>query len=108
VPLRPASVRRRPGRLVLLAPLVVVLAGCAGTLPAADVAARAEDVLEEQVGVRPDITCAEDLAQEVGAKTRCTWSAGDDPAVYGLTITVTTVDVAGAEFDIDVDRQPQG
>jgi hypothetical protein len=108
-----ASVRRVAGRhrLVRLAavpPLSVVLAACGGTLPAEDVAGRAEDVLEGEVGVRPDISCPDDLAEEVGAETRCTWTAGDDPTEYGLTITVTAVDGGGADFDVRLDRQPEG
>jgi hypothetical protein len=89
-------------------PLGLGLAACAGSLPAADVATRAEDALEKQEGIRPDISCPEDLAEEVDAQTRCTWTAGDDPTEYGLTITVTAVDGEGAEFDVELDRQPQG
>ena len=100
------AARRR--RLVAALPLVLGLAACTGTVPAADLATRAEDVLEEQEGVRPDITCPEDLEEEVGAQTRCTWTAGDDPTDYRLTITVTSVDGDGTEFDVELDRQPQG
>ena len=100
--------RRRPARLAAAALLALGLAGCAGTLAADDVATRAEDVLEEQEGVRPEISCPEDLVEEVGATTRCTWTAGDDPSEYGLTITVTAVEGDGTEFDVELDRQPQG
>ena len=100
------AARRR--LVVVLGALPLALGACAGSLPAADVATQAEDVLEEQEGVRPDITCPEDLEEEVGAQTRCTWTAGDDPTEYGLTITVTAVDGDGAEFDVGLDRQPLG
>ena len=105
---RGVAAHRRLVRLVAHSPLSLGLAACAGALPAEDVAARAEQALEEQVGVRPEITCPEDLAEEVGAETRCTWTAGDDPTEYGLTITVTAVDGDGAEFEIELDRQPEG
>jgi hypothetical protein len=101
-------VRNRRTLLVMTPLLNFGLVGCAGSLPAVDVATQAEDVLEEQEGVRPDITCPDDLEEEVGAQTRCTWTAGDDPTEYGLTITVTAVDGDGAEFDVELDRQPNG
>jgi hypothetical protein len=100
------ATRRR--RLAAALPLVLGLVACTGTVPAADVATRAEDVLEEQEGIRPDITCPDDLEEQVGAQTRCTWTAGDDPTEYGLTITVTAVDGEGTEFDVELDRQPEG
>ena len=93
--------------LLVAAPLLLPLAGCGSTLSAGDVETEAEDALEEQVGTRPDISCPEDLEAEVGAETRCTLTAGDDPTKYGVTITVTAVDGADAEFDIVVDGQPQ-
>ena len=101
--------RTRPYPLVL-AVLVVGpgLAGCSMSLAADDVATAAEDALEAQIGARPDIVCLEDLAAEEGAETRCTLTAGDDPAEYGVTVTVTAVDGTDAEFDVEVDGQPLG
>ena len=100
-------------RLPLLAAVPVLLAGLGacggtGTLSAKEVATKAEDALEAQVGTRPDITCPEDLDATVGAKTTCTLTAGDDPAEYGVTVTVTSVDGDSAKFDIKVDEQPKG
>ena len=57
-------------RLLAAVPLLALgLAACgSGTLSADKVAKGAEDALEKQVGVRPDITCPEDLKAEVDAK----------------------------------------
>ena len=96
-------------RVLIAVPVLALgLTACGLTLPADDVASQAENALEEQVGARPDIVCPEDLEAEVGAETRCTLTAGDDPAEYGVTVTVTAVDGGEAEFDVEVDRQPQG
>ena len=98
-------------RLVLLvaAPLLALgMTGCGATLSRDEVATQAEEALEEEVGVRPNVSCPEDHAEEVGAETRCTLTAGDDPAEYGLTITVTAVDEDGAEVDVQVDEEPVG
>ena len=95
--------------LVLAVPLLAVaLTACGLTLAADEVATQAENALEEQIGVRPDIVCPEDLEAEVGAETRCTLTAGDDPTEYGVTVTVTAVDGGKAQFDVEVDPQPQG
>ena len=101
-----------PRRLPLLVTIPFVLAGlgaCGGTstLKADEVATKAEDALEEQIGARPDITCPEDVDAEVGAETRCTLTAGDDPTEYGVSIKVTSVEGDNAKFDIQVDEQPQ-
>jgi hypothetical protein len=97
-------------RLTMLAaaPLLLVgLSACGASVLTADtVAESAEDALEEQFGVRPDISCPEDLEAEVGAEGRCVLSAGDDPAEYGVTVTVTSVDGEDAKFDVQVDEQP--
>ena len=99
-------------RLPLLAAfpiLLVGLSGCgSGTLSADEVATKAEDALEQQVGARPTISCPDDVKAEVGAQTRCTLTGGDDPAEYGVSIKVTEVDGDNAKFDIQVDDQPKG
>jgi Domain of unknown function (DUF4333) len=101
-------VARRPALLVAVPLLSLGVAACGGTLAGDDVASKAEDALEEQVGARPDISCPEDLEAEVGAETRCTLTAGGDPTEYGVTITVTAVDGSDAEFDVVVDEEPLG
>ena len=96
-------------RLLAVPFLVAGLTACgSGALEAADVATKAEDALEEQVGSRPDITCPDDLEAKVGATTRCVLTAGDDPTEYGVQVTVTSVDGDDARFDVAVDEQPQG
>jgi hypothetical protein len=89
--------------------LLLALGGCTtGALAAADVATAAEKVLAQQSGVRGTVTCPEDLEDEVGAEIRCTLTAGDDPAQYGVRIRVTSVDAHSVRFDVAVDRQPAG
>jgi Domain of unknown function (DUF4333) len=92
----------------LSALLVLGLPACAsGPLPAEDVATKAEDALEAKSGVRPDIVCPEDLAARVGARTRCTLTAGNDPTEYGVLVIVTSIDGTRVRFDIEVDDQPK-
>ncbi|WP_324275337.1 DUF4333 domain-containing protein [Blastococcus brunescens] len=104
---------RRPVRLLVAAPLLAVpLSACSfgGTdsLPADEVADGAEDALEDQVGVRPEVSCPEDLVAEVGAETRCTLTVDGDPEQYGVTVTVTSVEDDTANFDVQVDDEPLG
>ena len=101
---------RRLPQLAVVPVLLIGLSACggSGTISAKEVATKAEDALEKQVGVRPDVTCPEDLKAEVGATTRCTLTAGDDPTKYGVSIKVSKVDGDNAKFDIQVDEQPQG
>jgi hypothetical protein len=96
--------------LLLAAPVVALtMTACgAGSVSAADVETQSEDRLEEQVGTRPDISCPEDLPAETGAELRCTLTAEGDPAEYGVTVTVTSVEGDSAQFDVQVDEQPAG
>jgi hypothetical protein len=102
-------VSRRP-RLLLAVPLLALgLAGCgAGVLGASTVEEGAADALEEQVGVRPEVSCPDDLAAEVGATTQCTLTAGDDPTEYPVTVTVTSIEGDSANFDVEVGDAPAG
>jgi hypothetical protein len=92
----------------------LTLTGCgAGALPADEVADAAEDALEQEVGVRPDISCPDALAREEGATTRCTLTSGEDSVEYGVTVTVTSAE--GDRFigrrdtsiGVTVDDEPQ-
>jgi hypothetical protein len=95
-------------RLAVVPALLAGLAACgASDLAAEDVATKAEDALEEQVGVRPDISCPADLPAEVGASTRCTFTAGNDPTEYGVHVTVTSVDDEAVHFDVELDDRPE-
>ncbi|GGR43896.1 hypothetical protein J2S40_004189 [Nocardioides luteus] len=61
------------------------------------------DVLEKQVGQRPDdVDCPGDLPAKVGETMRCTLTAGADR--LGLTVTVTEVVGTSVNFDVDVDE----
>jgi hypothetical protein len=95
-------------RLAVFPFLLVLPAACArGPLPAEDVAAKVEEALQERSGVRPEIFCPEDLADEVGARTTCTMTAGDDPTEYDVLVTVTSIEDERVHIDIDVDDQPR-
>jgi hypothetical protein len=99
-----------PRRLSLIASTPLLLLGLAacgsGSVSADQAAESAEDILEEQVGIRPEVACSEALEAEVGATARCTLTAGDDPSEYGVTLTVTSVDGDDMKFDIEVDDEP--
>ena len=99
-------IRLPPAALPLL--LVGLTACSAGPLPAEDVAAQAEAALEEESGVRPEVSCPEDLAAEVGARTRCTMTVADDPAEYAVRVTVTSIEDDRVTFAVDVDDRPPG
>jgi hypothetical protein len=109
-------VSRRLRRLAATSFLLAGLAACSvdvstsssSTLSADSVASSAEDALEEEIGVRPSITCPDDVDAEVGAETRCTLTGGDDPTEYGVTVTVTSVDGEDVAFDVEVDDEPLG
>ena len=102
---------RAPRALLPLPALACALAACSfggSSLSAEDVAAGAEDALEQQIGQRPDITCPADLAAEVGKQTRCTLTADGLEGEYGVTVTITSVEGDTANFDVQVDTEPQG
>ena len=93
---------------VLLLPVLLFGPAACGTstLSAAAVARGVEDALQKLVGSRPDVHCPKELAAEVGARTRCTLTAGQDPTKYGVTVTVTSVSGTKATFDVQVDKKP--
>ena len=95
-------------RLLLVTPLLALgLAGCgAGTLEASTIEEGVADALEEQVGVRPDISCPDDIPAEVGAETECTLSVADDPAEYPVSVRVSSVEGDTANFDVEVGDAP--
>lgn len=62
--------------------------------------------LEQKVGRAPDsVTCPQDLRGEVGVIQRCELKDGNQ--IYGVTVTVTSVDGADVKFDLRVDETPQ-
>ena len=95
--------------LLVLPALVLGLAACgASTLSAEDVATGAEDALEQEVGQRPDVSCPDDVEAKVGNETRCSLTAEGLDGEYGVTVTITSVEGDTANFDVQVDSQPQG
>jgi hypothetical protein len=94
-------------RLFIVVPLLLAACGAA-TVPAADVADDAEQLLEEEVGVRPDITCPADIVVEVGASLNCVLTAGDDPTEYAVTVTVAAVEDDEPRYSVEVDQEPLG
>ena len=76
-------------RLAAVPALLAVLTGCGGGNLAAE------------------ISCPEDLAAAVGASTRCTFTAGDDPTEYGVQVTVTSVDDEAVRFDVELEDRPE-
>ncbi len=93
--------------VLLLAPALLIVAGCSSTtsVPKAEVEQEASAQLEAAVGVAPDtLTCPGDLVAEVGTIMRCELGAGG--VSYGVTITVTSVDNDVASFDVVVDDVP--
>ena len=80
--------------LVLVAAVPLLLAGLSACGSASavgrQVATSAEDALEQQIGVRPDITCPKDLKAKVGANdpVHADRRRATRPK-YGVTVTVT-------------------
>lgn len=84
-----------PRPLLLLLPVAgaLALSACGnGPVSATEVATTAEDLLEEETGVRPEISCPRGVEREDGASTRCTLTGGEDDVEYGVRVTVTEVD----------------
>ena len=99
----------RRSRLLAVPILALGLAGCgAGTLEAGTIEEGVADSLEEQVGVRPEISCPEDIPAEEGAETECTLTAGEDPAEYPVSVRVSSVEGDTANFEIEVGDAPTG
>ena len=96
--------------LVPAALLLAALSACRSdaALTADQVASSAEKALQQKIGIRPDISCPKELAATVGAKTRCTLTAPGDPTKYGVTVTVTSVDGATPDLQVQVDDEPAG
>ena len=95
-------------RLLPVALLAVLTACGTDAVPAAEVSDAVETLLEQQVGVRPDVVCPDDLAPEAGASTRCTLTAGGDPTAYGVTVTITAVEGDRPTYRVEVDPEPLG
>jgi hypothetical protein len=95
-------------RLLLVVPLAVLTACGSETVPSDTVADAAETLLEQELGLRPDVDCPDELAVEEGAETRCTLTAGDDPTEYGVTVSVAAVEDDEPTYRVEVDTEPLG
>lgn len=96
---------RVPTRLALAAsvPLaVLLLGGCSSAVSSDDVAGQVSDAIEEQTGTRPDVTCPEDLAGEVGAETSCEVTDPGTGDVVDATVSVSEVEGDTASLSIEV------
>lgn len=68
------------------------------------------DAMEDEVGVRPSVTCEEELPAEEGAEATCDVANEDDPdSAFTVTATVTSVDTetGTVEFDLSETDRPQ-
>ena len=97
---------RRPLRLLAASSLLALgLTACgAESMTPEQVAEGAAEALEAESGFRPDVSCSDELAAEVGAEIRCTLLVDD--AEYGVTATVTSVADDVVNFDVQVDEEP--
>ncbi len=92
-----------------VAAALLALAGCGGArVTASDVETRVAEQVQSRIGERPDVSCPDDLDAEVGATTRCSLTVAGVAGTYGVTVKVTKVQDDRAQFDITVDRRPQG
>lgn len=72
------------------------------TVDKATLEKKVADILEQEVGQRPDkIDCPGDLTGTVGETMRCTLTAGTDQ--LGLTVTVRAVEGSNVDFGVKVD-----
>jgi hypothetical protein len=75
------------------------------TLDKNQVASRISDKLTQQVGSRPDsVTCPDNLKGVTGTTLRCELTDGSKK--YGITVTVTSVEIPQVYFDYQVDDHP--
>ncbi|MCF1596914.1 DUF4333 domain-containing protein [Streptomyces muensis] len=83
-----------------------LLVGCSSEAKLAkdEVANSVAEKLAAQTGQpKPDVTCPEDLAGEVGTSLRCKLTATDGTS-FGVTVKVTSVEGSTIRYDIKVDE----
>ncbi|KMS71826.1 hypothetical protein ACM01_25795 [Streptomyces viridochromogenes] len=83
-----------------------LLVGCSSEakLPKDEVANAVAEKLAAQTGQpKPDVTCPEDLAGEVGTSLRCKLTATDGTS-FGVTVKVTSAEGSTIRYDIKVDE----
>lgn len=96
------------------AALVLLTAGCsasagAGELTAADVESGVDDLVERELGQRPqDVDCPDGMPAEEGASVRCALTVPE--GLLGATVTVSSVEGERVVLGIQVDDEllPEG
>jgi hypothetical protein len=102
------SARSRIGCALVFAAVSLGALGACGadakSVAAPDVASQIKQQLTMAGRPVDSVTCANDLAAEVGATETCTVVGGG--TTYGAQATVTTVDQGTANFDIKIVDAP--
>lgn len=97
------TLKRRVAVATTLAFALSTAACGAGSVAQKDVEKGVADQLEKQVGTRPEVSCASDLAAEVGKTIRCELTA-DDGSTIGATVKVDKVDGDDVDYTVQVDN----
>ncbi|WP_158550791.1 DUF4333 domain-containing protein [Geodermatophilus sp. TF02-6] len=87
--------------VLLAAPaLGLVLAACGSTLEQDELETQVAAALEQEAGVRPEVSCPSDLDAVVDATTQCSATDPQTGRVFAFRITVTSVEDGIAHFDV--------
>lgn len=80
---------------------VVLLSGCSQSLylEKSEIETEVARQVEEQVGVKPEITCPENLPGEVDATITCELADPDSDEKFDLLITATSVNTDTKEIE---------
>lgn len=112
----PSWYLRSPGLLLAALLLVFALGGCEASFEAGDTGVSAEEVGDEAqralndaargsgLPPYPEVTCPEDLDEEVGAKMTC--FSTFDGSKHRLYVTVTSVEDGTVNMDFDSEGYP--
>ncbi|MFL6172662.1 MAG: DUF4333 domain-containing protein [Marmoricola sp.] len=96
---------RRLSAVAIAAGLALAATGCTSSLSTTQLEKGIKTELTKTVGQAPDkVTCPDKLKGKVGAKVRCTLTAGTTK--YGVTVTATDVDGSKIKYSIKVDDKP--
>ncbi len=92
--------RRRLRLLLTAAVMSAGLTGCSSSIERGELETQAAAALETRIGVRPEVTCEDDLRAEVDATTECVAVAPGADEEVPIKITVTSVEDGRAEFEV--------
>jgi len=95
-------------RVVAAITAVLLTGGCGGTdVAKGQLEEQLKTRLTNQAGQGPDlIECPGDLEAKVGATQRCVLTAKE--IKVGVNVSVTAVDGAEVQYDVEVDDKPLG